>query len=311
LATAGLGCVIFAAISGEYQGWGTWWVVLLFVIGGVCLAGFVPYEKRAATPMLDPRFVSTPIVRSALFAAFAVYLGVFAIFFLTALYLDIGLHYSGWRLAGMFAPMAAAIVLGGLATGPWVGRVGSRPPMVVGCGLAAAGMLLARHELGAGPHLTFALLALALALAGLGFGITVVPLTSAVLSHIPARHSGVAASATNTARQLGAVVGVTVLGAIVNEKLTATVDSYAPFKLLGPGVKDSVLHILETGGHAGSFSLDDIPPVFVRSFLDGVQLGMIVATGLIVLAGVVAALVREPPIDVEADEEAPVPSRVL
>jgi MFS family permease len=292
LGTSGLFGVIFAAISGEYQGFGTWWVVTLFVAGGLALLALVRFERRTPTPMLDPRYLRTPIVRVALFAAFAVYLGVFAIFFLTALYLDVGLHYSGWRLAGMFAPMAAAIVAGGLVAGPWVGRVGSRAPMVTGCALAAAGMLLARYELGA--ELSFALLSLALAAAGLGFGITVVPMTSAVLTNIPARHSGVAASATNTARQLGAVVGVTVLGALVNAKLTHTVDSYGPFQLLGPGFRKSVLEILETGGHAGSFSLDDIPPVFVRSFLDGVRTGLVVATVLIALAGLIAAFVRDP-----------------
>ena len=105
----------------------------LFARRRACLLAFVPVEARVRNPMLDPAYVRTPIVRAALFAAFAVYFGVFAIFFLTALYLDIALHYSGWRLAGMFAPMAAAIVVGGLLAGPWVARSGSRLPMVVGC----------------------------------------------------------------------------------------------------------------------------------------------------------------------------------
>jgi MFS family permease len=193
LGTGGIFALVFAAISGEYYGYATWWVVLLFVLGAVCLAAFVPVESRVASPMLPPAYLRAPIVRTALFAAAAVYFAVFAIFFLTALYLDIEprLAYSGWQQAGMFAPMAAAIVVGGLAAGPWVARRGTRVPMVVGCGLAAAGILLARVELGRGPSLTFGLLSLSLAAAGLGFGITVVPLTSAVLSHVPARHSGI------------------------------------------------------------------------------------------------------------------------
>jgi EmrB/QacA subfamily drug resistance transporter len=298
LATGGIFCLVFAAISGEYKGYATWWVVTLFVIGGLGLIAFGPVESRVGNPMLNPRFVRAPIVRSALFSAFAVYFGVFAIFFLTALYLDVGLHYSGWKLAGMFAPMALAIVVGGLAAGPWVARQGSRPPMVVGCALAAAGMLLARVEVGEGASLSFALLALALALAGLGFGITVVPLTSAVLAHIPARHSGVAASATNTARQLGAVVGVAALGAIVNAHLVNGVHTFAaqnPLTRLNPTFQKDIVKILETGGQAGTFSVNDIPDTFVRAFLDGLQLSLIVATALIVLAGLVAAVVKEPP----------------
>ncbi|MDT4947846.1 MAG: hypothetical protein QOJ37_441 [Pseudonocardiales bacterium] len=302
LGAAGLGCVIFAAISGEYKGYTTWWIVTLFVIGGLCLLAFGPVERRVRNPMLNLSYIRKPIVSSALFAAFAVYFGVFAIFFFTALYLDIGQNYSGLRLAGMFAPMAVAIVVGGLATGPWVARVGSRAPTVAGCALAAVGMLLARVELGHGADLTFWLLALALALAGLGFGITVVPLTSAVLSHVPARHSGMAASATNTARQLGAVVGVAVLGAIINSHLTNSVsrlfDQSPLLSALAPSAKEQVLKILETGGASGSFSLADIPPSIKTDFLHGVQLALLVAIVLIVLAGLTAALVREPaPLD--------------
>jgi hypothetical protein len=149
------------------------------------------------------------------------------------------------------------------------------------------------------------MLALALALAGLGFGITVVPLTSAVLTHIPARHSGVAASATNTARQLGAVVGVAVLGAIVNAHLVDGVNKFAaenPLTALNATFKQDVIKVLETGGDPGTFSLDNIPDPFVRAFLDGLQLSLVVATVLIVLAGLVSALVKEPrPLDDEAE----------
>ena len=308
LAAAGLGAVIFAAISGEYEGYSTWWVVALFVVGALCLAAFVPVELRAGTPMLDLRAVRTPIVASSLFAAFAVYFGVFAIFFFTALYLDLGLGYSGERLAGMFAPMAVAIAVGGLAAGPWVARSGAKLPTVVGCVVGAAGMLLARAELGAGSDLSFGLLALALALAGLGFGITVVPLTSAVLTHIPARRSGMAASATNTARQLGAVVGVAALGAIVNAHLTAAVDKINPLLLQFVGGRDKAISLLQTGGGPGGFDLkslvrtDAFKP-FVAEFLDGVQLALVVAVVLTLAAGAIAAVVREPAAPVEDTDD--------
>jgi EmrB/QacA subfamily drug resistance transporter len=310
LGALGIGCVIFAAISGEYEGWSTWWVVALFVVGGLCLIAFGPVESRVRNPMLDVRYVRTPIVASSLFAAFAVYFGVFAIFFFTALYLDIALSYSGLRLAAMFAPMAVAIALGGLGAGPWVARVGSRVPTVVGCVVAAGGMLLARVELGHGNHLTFALLALALAVAGLGFGVTVVPLTSAVLGHIPARHSGMAASATNTARQLGAVVGVAALGAIVNGHLTSAVNKVFsdPFlaALEGGRLKAQTIKVLETGGGGSQFDLSKLVKEpffapFVRAFLNGVQWALLVSMVLILLAAVIAAVTREPP---PADEPA-------
>ena len=147
------------------------------------------------------------------------------------------------------------------------------------------------------PDLTFWLLALALALAGLGFGVTVVPLTSAVLSHVPARHSGMAASATNTARQLGAVVGVAVLGAIVNAHLTAawTTSSH---QLPGASAEEHraedprdrrARRLVRPQQPAGVGEVHLFP-----AFLDGLKLSLVVALVLIVLAGLVAAAVREP-----------------
>ena len=72
---------------------------------------FLAVERRVAAPMLDPRVPARPRGRrAALFVAFAVYFGVFAIFFLTALYLDIGGRVLGRADGRLFAPMAVAIV---------------------------------------------------------------------------------------------------------------------------------------------------------------------------------------------------------
>jgi hypothetical protein len=62
-------------------------------------------------------------------------------------------------------------------------------------------------------------------IAGIGFGILVVPVTSTALTSIPAANSGVAASITNTSRELGAVAGVAILGSIVNGQLTVNLTT--------------------------------------------------------------------------------------
>lgn len=214
-----LGCVIYAGISGEEVGYGATSVTVLFVIGVLALIGFIMVETRVRNPMLDFRYLRPPMVKSALIVAFAIYFGVFSIFFFTALYLEEVVGYSGWSMAAVFSPMAAAIILGSLIAGFWVARSAAALPMITGCILGATGILLTRECLGAAPQ--FSSLALALTVAGLGFGIAVVPLTAAVLSGVPAAHSGMAAATTNTMRQIGAAVGVAALGALVNSHLTS------------------------------------------------------------------------------------------
>ena len=101
------------------------------------------------------------------------------------------------------------------------------------------------------------------------------PLTSAVLSHVPSRHSGMAASATNTARQLGAVFGVAALGAVINAHLISGVNDFVHQFPGAKSLKNIALKILETGGHADSFDINNLPEsvksTVFPAFLDGVR----------------------------------------
>ncbi len=245
LGALAVGAATFAIIEGETSGYRTAWVDVLFAVAAVAAVVFIVVESRAPSPMLDLRYFRLPAFSSALAVAFAVYFGIFSIFFFTALYLEEVAGYSGYRAAGAFGPMAAALIAGSLLAGRWVARRGARLPMTAGCFIAAFGILLTRHYLP--THPSFWPLTWSLALAGLGFGIAIVPVTAAVLALVPAEHSGMAASASNTSRQLGAVFGVAVLGALVNAHLTS--DLGARLRTLGipANFQSIVIHAVENG----------------------------------------------------------------
>jgi MFS family permease len=125
---------------------------------------------------------------------------------------------SPYTLAVDFLPLLGGMVVASLFTGRWVGRVGSRVPMTVGCLLAGVGVLLTDAVIA--PHAGINTLGWTMGLAGIGFGIIVVPVNATALFSIPAENSGMAASTINTSRELGAVTGVAILGSIVNGQLT-------------------------------------------------------------------------------------------
>jgi EmrB/QacA subfamily drug resistance transporter len=299
LGSCALAAVVFAVIAGENHGYRTWWVVTLFAVGVLLVPVFVEAERRTAAPMLVLPDVRRPLVAAALAVAFAVYFGIFALFFFTALYLDAVVGYSGWRLAGVFAPLAAALIAASLAAGRWVARRGPRSPMVLGCLVAAAGMLLTRAALDADP--TFASLACCLALAGLGIGTAVVPLTAAVLGAIPARRSGMAASATNTARQLGAVFGIAVLGSLVNASLTGDLAARLARAGFGRSLQDLVITAVENGGGAaGGLDLQHVPSYLQplvdaagAAFLAGLRASLVVSAVVVCAAALFAAIARD------------------
>jgi predicted MFS family arabinose efflux permease len=299
LGSATVAALVFAVITGENHGYRTWWVLALFALAAALLPLFVRAERGAAAPMLVLTDLRRPPVLAALTVAFAIYFGVFALFFFSALYLAAVVGYSGWRLAGVFAPLAAAMIVASLGSGRWVARQGPAVPMAAGCGLAAIGMLLTRA--GMDPDPSFGVLAVTMAVAGAGIGTAVVPLTAAVLAAIPARRSGMAASLTNTARQLGAVFGIAALGALVNASLTGDLTEQLRRAGYGRSLQDLVITAVENGGGAaGGIDLQHVPaflePIVQAAgaaFLTGLRASLLVAAAAVLMAGVFAASVRK------------------
>jgi EmrB/QacA subfamily drug resistance transporter len=293
----------FAVIQGEQSGYRTWWIITLFVVSAVFALIFVLVEHKVRDPMLDLALYRRPPFAGSTFVAFAAYFGTFSIFFFTALYVQEVGNASAYQTALDFIPMAAALILASAFTGPWVARIGPRIPMTVGCVLAGVGILLTDHVLG--PHTDFATLGWVLPIAGAGFGIALVPVTSTPLTVVRPERSGMAASATNTSREMGAVFGVAILGAIVNAKLTGQLG--ARLKAIGipPSFQSLVLHAVTGGGigsggaankaeHSKNAVIAKIATKVVnaayQAFGSGLHLALEISGALLLLGAVVAAL---------------------
>jgi len=186
-------------------------------------------------------------------------------------------------------------VLASVLAGFWTVRAGLRWSMFVGCLLFAAGLLLT--ALAISPHPSYLPLAASLALAGIGVGATVVPATSASLSAIPPERSGMAASTTNTAREIGAVTGVAVLGAIVNSRLTADITASMQRLGLPRGLQQIVINGVETGAAPSSGNLGSIEQAYGKlgsevvnaaysAFQAGLHIALYLSAGLVFAAGV-------------------------
>ncbi|MGC1237955.1 MAG: MFS transporter [Acidimicrobiales bacterium] len=218
LAAIALGCATFATISGETWGYYSSSVLSLYSIAGLSFIIYFIVESRTKDPMLNVRWVRNRAFAGSSVIAFTSYFAIFSIFFFVALYLEVVAAVGPYSLAVDFLPLLAGMVAASLFTGRWVGRVGSRVPMTVGCLLAGLGVLLT--DVAISPTAGLSTLGWTMGLAGIGFGIIVVPINATALISIPAANSGMAASTINTSRELGAVTGVAILGSIVNGQLT-------------------------------------------------------------------------------------------
>jgi EmrB/QacA subfamily drug resistance transporter len=296
LGPVALGTLVFAIIVGESAGYTAPHVLALFAIGIATGALFAFFELRSKAPMLQVRYMRKPAFSGSLAIAFATYFGVFSIFFLTALYLQVVLGYSAYQTAALFVPMALGMIVASAVAGRWVAESGPRMPVTVGCLCAGAGVLFT--DLSLSGSVTYLPMVFSLLLAGVGFGIAVVPITSVALSALPARHSGMASSATTTAREVGTVIGVAALGSLFNTKLI----DFLTTRLIQLDVPEDwrkfVIDAVLTGQFSGDAAQqaqqlygDVVTKVVGAAYAavhSGVSFSLIVAGGVILASGIVA-----------------------
>ncbi len=245
LGAAALSALVFAVIGGEYSSFSSPSVIALLCVSAAAAAAFFWWESRTAYPLLDLKYLRVPTFLTANIVAFCAYFATFAVFFFTALYLEEVVGYTGYQIALAFLPMTALMIISSLLAGRWAAMAGPRWSIFAGCLLFGAGLLLTTLTLS--PHPAYTPLAAALGLTGIGIGATVVPITSAALSAVPPERSGMAASATNTSREIGAVTGVAILGALVNAQLRSSLTSRLRHLGIPANFQSLVIHYVETG----------------------------------------------------------------
>ena len=294
----GLGALTFAIIQGEIDGYRAPVVIVLFVVGVLALVGFTSVERAARAPVLDVAYFRDAAFSASLAVVFVLFFGIFSIFFFTALYLAEVVGYSPYRVALEFLPMTGAMIAAAGFAGRRVALQGPRMSMAGGCVLAGAGILLSELLLSSSATPSPWLMA-TLALAGFGFGTSVVPVTTVALARVPPERSGMAASATNTSRELGAVFGTAVLGALVNAHLTGDLVHRLKVLKIPSSFFAIVIHAIETGvvppGKTGGSSIEDkVIHAAYGAFRDGLEVALLTSgAALIAVAIIAAAALRE------------------
>jgi MFS family permease len=295
----------FAIIDAESDGFGAPVVVALLCVSAVGAVAFFIRERRAAHPLLDLKYLRAPRFLTANVVAFCAYFATFAVFFFTALYLYEVSSESGYKIALTFLPMTVLMILASLLAGRWTTTVGHKWSILIGCLLFSGGLALTTITIN--PNPSYVPLALALALTGIGVGSTVVPLTSAAMSAVPPERSGMAASATNTSREIGAVTGIAILGALVNAQLRSSLGAsmvrlHIPLTYQAIAVK-----IIETGGLTGGSGASSVGPsagegtlilemthAAYNAFYVGLRAALVLSAILVFVAGIFGYVVLSP-----------------
>lgn len=301
LGSAAIVAATFATIEGESLGYGANLPMLLYAVSALALLGFVIDERSASNPVLDLRYFRIAAFSGANVVAFAAYFATFAIFFFVPLYVvEVG-NLDGYQVAKVFGPMAAAMILASALTGAWVARSGPRVPMSVGAFLACLGIVLTTLRMSPNPGL--AGVGWTLAITGAGLGMVFVPVNAVSLTVVPASRSGMAASMTNTSRELGAVAGVSILGSIVDGHLTVNLTRKLAALHIPPPIRALVVKGITTGQTAKGLPttgpiaklIAEVEQPAYAAFRTGLNISLAIAAALMLLSLIVAlTTIRRP-----------------
>lgn len=212
LLVSGLVSLVLALLNLQDWGAGSPITVSLLCAATVLLVGFVVVEHRVAHPLINLRLLAIPAVRGSLCALFAIQFSILGLSVYLTLYLQGVLGYSPAAAGALLLPTVVAAPFLSAPVGRSTDRIGARlltavSMLVAALALAAIALLADRREV------------LVLLPAFLAFGVarpvaTVAP-TAGTVAAIPRADRALSTALVTESRQLGAVLGVAVLGLVL------------------------------------------------------------------------------------------------
>jgi EmrB/QacA subfamily drug resistance transporter len=292
LGTAGLFSLTYALIEANQRGWGDSVIMSALVAGVGFIVALLLWERRSPRAMLPLPFFRIPAFSAGNAVALSISLGMFGTFFFFSLYMQLVRGYAPLATGVRILPLTGMIFFVAPQAGRFAQRHGSRWPMTVGPILAGTGLFILSRS---GLDTPYLLMAPFLSVMGIGMGMTMAPMTAAVMNAVGPERAGLGSAMTNTSREVGGLLGIALLGTLLTTQLRESLSS----AIGGLGLEVSrQAAIVASGGHLrlDPASLQGLPPqqvaaikqAFASSFIDGFHLAGAVAAACVVFAGIVA-----------------------
>ena len=249
LSAAGMGLAVFGILRSSQWGWispspsapftllGLSPVFWLIVAGLLLLGIFARHERllieAQKEPMLDIRLLSIPPMRAGLITYVSQQFIIMGTFFVLPLYLQTVLGYDSLETGIIVLPLSIALFIFALGGARLAGRYSPQRIALFGLiGMLSGEILLIAFT---GPDLRSVGFAVALALVGAGNGLLVSQLGNVIMSSVPPERGSEAGGLQGTAMNLGASLGVALVGSIL---IVALVGNFQKAVLSEPALAD-------------------------------------------------------------------------
>jgi EmrB/QacA subfamily drug resistance transporter len=208
---------VWAVVKAPERGWLAGQTLGLLAAAAVLLSVFAVWEQRVAHPILPPRVLRTGSLLRASAIRASLGVGLYASFFLGALYFERVRGYGPLRTGLAFLPQTLTVAA--LSMGPTtrlVARFGARAVLLCGMAASFAGLALLAV---AGADVPYAPLVLvSFVLVGLGAGLSFMPLLTIALVDVPPGDAGIASGIVNVTMYIASAAGLAAVGAVATER---------------------------------------------------------------------------------------------
>ncbi|WP_328367977.1 MFS transporter [Streptomyces sp. NBC_00445] len=280
LSLVGMVALVYAVKEAASHGL-TWETVAAAVLGLASLYGFVRRQLTLPTPLLDMRLFRNRGFSGAVLADLLTIFGLSGLVFFLSQYLQLVQGRRPFEAGLAELPAAIGAVAAGLIAGRAARRFSVRT--VVSGGLAAVGLALAALTV-IDQSTGYPLLGAALLVVGIGAGFSFTVTADVILSSVPKEEAGAASAVSETAYELGAALGIALLGSIV----TGVYRDFAGPTGTPEAAHESLGGAVEAASGMPAHTSEAMLDAARQSFVDGLALAA-GAGAAVLLAAAVAA----------------------
>jgi DHA2 family multidrug resistance protein-like MFS transporter len=260
-------------------------VVVLFVAGALFGFLFVRRQLRLPVPMLDMGLFRMPVFSGALVVNLLSVIALVGFLFFVAQHLQLIVGLSPMEAGLALVPGLVTMIVAGLTVVPISRRVRPRILIPAALGFSVTGYVVLAAAAGSLTAVIVAFVSL-----GIGIGMAETVSNELILTSAPPAKAGAASAVSETAYELGAVLGTAILGGLI----TAL---YRTNLVLPPGLpadaasaaRETLAGAVHAAGAVGGDLGDALAAAAAQAFDSGFAVTALIGAALVATAAVVAA----------------------
>jgi EmrB/QacA subfamily drug resistance transporter len=257
LASAGLLAICYGLVEGQKYNWGTITgilsIPLILGAGVVLLIAFLVVQKltQDKEPLVPFKLFRDRNYSVVNWVSCVLAIGMMGIFLPLTIYFQSVLGFTALKAGLTMAPASLMSIFVAPVAGRMVDKIGGKYILMTGLTLFGIGMgwlALIAH-----PTSTWPMFLAPLTVAGFGMGCIFAPMTTVAMRNVDPRMAGAASGVLNTVRQVGQVIGVAAVGALLQNRLVSSITQQAAARsaALPPQVRGRFVSEMDSSAKSG------------------------------------------------------------